>query len=481
MDNHGVPLDALCTIRDKLNVYASADRYEYLGKTGIKLPNNVFQQREYVGNVIVRTESPLTDAEWATAQPLKAAVGDRAIWEDAGVEHVGAVVAVVNDEYVVRPAKTPQAFGHEINHAYWDWGDAIVLKDLERVTTMTTKDACEEIVKPATAATKVSYVDFLQLNAKANKFVSHAWKYTFEDIVAALETSNQDGDILWFDICTVNQHKSETRDFDWWQTTFQDAVREIGCTVLVLSPWEKPIPLTRSWCIWEVYSTLVTNARLEVVMSDTARFLDVLQNDFERIMTELCQLDAAKAQAGQERDEEQIRATILQNGGFAEVNSRCQMGIQGALVNIAKAAMTEASFKLMNGLGQLLVGQAKYDEALAWYEKALAGFVGKGEEKNTATTYNNMASVYNKQGEYEKALEWYEKGLAIQLKTVGPDHPSTATSYNNMAVLCYNMEEYKKSLEYFETALKIRLKSLDPSHPDVTSTQQNIEAVKQKM
>ena len=29
----------------------------------------------------------------------------------------------------------------------------------------------------------------------------------FCDIVAALETSNQDGDILWFDICTVNQHQ----------------------------------------------------------------------------------------------------------------------------------------------------------------------------------------------------------------------------------------------------------------------------------
>ena len=292
MDHRGVPFDVLTTIRDKANVYSSAERCEYNGKTGVQLPNNVFQQREYVGNVIVRRESQLSDAEWATAKPLKAAVGDRAVWVDSGVEHVGAVVSVVNDEYTVRPAKTPEAFGHEINYAHWDWDDAIILKDLQRVTTMTTKDACEEIVKPATAATKVSYVDFLQLNAKANMFVSHAWKYAFQDIVAALETSNQDGDILWFDICTVNQHKSETRDFDWWQTTFQDAVREIGCTVLVLSPWERPIPLTRSWCIWEVFSTLVTGANLEVVMSDTARYLDVLQTDFERIMKELCQLDA---------------------------------------------------------------------------------------------------------------------------------------------------------------------------------------------
>ena len=74
----------------------------------------------------------------------------------------------------------------------------------------------------------------------------------------------------------------------------------------------------------------MTGAKLEVVMSDTARFLDVLQNDFERIMKELCQLDAEHAKAGQKRDEEQVKATILPHGGFAEVNSRCHMGIQAA-------------------------------------------------------------------------------------------------------------------------------------------------------
>jgi hypothetical protein len=71
------------------------------------------------------------------------------------------------------------------------------------------------------------------------------------------------------------------------------------------------------------------------------------------------------------------------------VNCRCQMGIQAALADIARNAVTEDSFKLMDGLGQLLEGQAKYDKALTWYEKAFAGFVGKGEEENTATTYGD--------------------------------------------------------------------------------------------
>ena len=57
------------------------------------------------------------------------------VWGDSGVVHVGAVVSVVNDEYTVRPAKTPEAFGHEMNYAFWGWDDAIILKDLPRVTT----------------------------------------------------------------------------------------------------------------------------------------------------------------------------------------------------------------------------------------------------------------------------------------------------------------------------------------------------------
>ena len=51
-----------------------------------------------------------------------------------------------------------------------------------------------------------------------------------------------------------------------------------------------------------------------------------------------------------------------------------------------------------------------------------------------ATTYNNMAIVYNDQGKYDEALAMYEKALSIRLKKLGDDHPEdVATTYNNMA------------------------------------------------
>ena len=49
-----------------------------------------------------------------------------------------------------------------------------------------------------------------------------------------------------------------------------------------------------------------------------------------------------------------------------------------------------------------------------------------------AISYNNIGNVHlNKagagfgRGEYAKALEFFEKALAIDLKKLGPNHPST--------------------------------------------------------
>ena len=39
-----------------------------------------------------------------------------------------------------------------------------------------------------------------------------------------------------------------------WNDLFVE--EQIDHTVLVLAPWDDPIPLTQAWCLWEIYSTL---------------------------------------------------------------------------------------------------------------------------------------------------------------------------------------------------------------------------------
>src|SRR5579871_3939840 len=70
--------------------------------------------------------------------------------------------------------------------------------------------------------------------------------------------------------------------------------------------------------------------------------------------------------------------------------------------------------------------QGKYNEAMQWYERALASYekaLGK-DHPSTLTIINNIAFVFDKQGKYNKAMRWYERALAGYEKALGKDHPS---------------------------------------------------------
>ena len=49
---------------------------------------------------------------------------------------------------------------------------------------------------------------------------------------------------------------------------------------------------------------------------------------------------------------------------------------------------------------------------------------------DVATSYNNLASVYNRLGEYNQAKGLHEKVLLICKKIFGEDHAAVATSYS---------------------------------------------------
>ena len=73
-------------------------------------------------------------------------------------------------------------------------------------------------------------------------------------------------------------------------------------------------------------------------------------------------------------------------------------------------------------------GKELHEKALTIYKKIF------GEDHaDVATSYNNLASVYNSLGEYNEAKELYEKALTICKKIFGEDHADVATSYNNLA------------------------------------------------
>ena len=58
---------------------------------------------------------------------------------------------------------------------------------------------------------------------------------------------------------------------EWWSGALRQCAVDIGCTVLVLQSWDAPVPLTRRWCLWELFCTLDGGAELQIALSSTQR------------------------------------------------------------------------------------------------------------------------------------------------------------------------------------------------------------------
>ena len=174
-----------------------------------------------------------------------------------------------------------------------------LLKEAEEASLTNTTDICNKIVKPKTFGRKCAYVDLLREQhpddiKAATVFISHAWKYDLADSVDVMEQyeAKHPNSFFWFDLMLNNQHGTSDHPFDWWCTTFQQSIEQIGVVVLVMSPWNEPIPLTRSWCLFEIMCSLNAGAskvdfQIHLPSHQAASFVEGLRADYKSGMDAL--------------------------------------------------------------------------------------------------------------------------------------------------------------------------------------------------
>jgi tetratricopeptide (TPR) repeat protein len=216
----------------------------------------------------------------------------------------------------------------------------------ERFRGLTTTDVCNTIVKPLTAVLQCSYCEFLlhpipsededeeggeegseiieAVGEVASVFISHAWKYKFLDVVNALELHFKETPniVIWFDLFSNNQHRPDV-PYEWWATTFKSAIKDFGRTVMVLAPWDGPIPFTRAWCLFEIYCTIVSESEFEVAMSGTEKdtFLDEITKDRDAYYKMLANIDVKKSESSNPDDLVRIFEVVEKEVGFSKVNT----------------------------------------------------------------------------------------------------------------------------------------------------------------
>ncbi|KAK3288827.1 hypothetical protein CYMTET_3707 [Cymbomonas tetramitiformis] len=325
------------------------------------------------------------------------------------------------------------------------------IQQYQQCVQYTTAEVCEKIVKLATAEIKCSYVELLRDKGRrlgpATVFVSHAWRYLFseftETVLALEHTEEQPEDIfLWIDVFCVNQHKTAERDFAWWSTTFREAVRDIGHTLVVLLPFSHPVPLARAWCLFEIFSTVDTSARLDLRIgtSEEKKFITELSEGRFDFDSWAAAVNLEDAEAWDPHDRMQIMDAVHASVGFVGLNTcvmeamRDWLVVQGRQALWAMSEPNRSSSELVVNLSRLLHKQGKNAEAEPLCRAALEARRANlgAEHPDTLRCHNLLAKLMSLQRSTE-AEALYREVVECRRKILGADHMETLDSISGLA------------------------------------------------
>ncbi|KAF3271333.1 hypothetical protein TWF217_005731 [Orbilia oligospora] len=144
-----------------------------------------------------------------------------------------------------------------------------------------------------------------------------------------------------------------------------------------------------------------------------------------------------------------------------------------------RGSKNQILFDYVHSIAIVFFNQGKYDEAMQWYKRALAGFekaFGK-DHPLTLTIFNNIAGVFFNQSKYDEAMQWYERALASKEKVLGKNHPSTFDTVHGIATVFDEQGRYDEAIKWYKRALAGYEKVLVKTHPSILSTIHNIAVV----
>ena len=159
------------------------------------------------------------------------------------------------------PAHAPVSDGISVAAIRFFYEEHVKGKMKEDCTTADILPVVKSLTKAAlgdgSAGAGLSYCQLLKQQAAASTltskahdevgqatvFISHAWKYKFYDFLSALEARFTAREKLWIDNFCHNQHEELTSDD--WITRFEQHIKQINNTVMIVFPWDNPIPFTR--------------------------------------------------------------------------------------------------------------------------------------------------------------------------------------------------------------------------------------------
>ncbi len=104
-------------------------------------------------------------------------------------------------------------------------------------------------------------------------------------------------------------------------------------------------------------------------------------------------------------------------------------------------------------LGMVAQGQRHFDEAIAYYQKALQIFEAAGDAHNAAADYHQLGVVAQRQRRFDDATAYYQK--ALQIFEAAGDAYKAASNYQGLGNVAYLQRRFDEAIAYYQKALQI--------------------------
>jgi tetratricopeptide (TPR) repeat protein len=152
----------------------------------------------------------------------------------------------------------------------------------------------------------------------------------------------------------------------------------------------------------------------------------------------------------------------------------------------ARAADHPVLATALNDLAEVYRAQAKYDEAVPLYRRAIEiAEKSRGpHDASLARPLNSLALVYRAQGMYDEAEPLCQRAIGILEKSASSksaDDPILAPSVNNLLAVYLAQGRYGEALPLYRRVVALKERILGPAHPDLAGSFGNYAALLRKM
>ncbi|KAJ3030004.1 Kinesin light chain 3 [Rhizophlyctis rosea] len=337
----------------------------------------------------------------------------------------------------------------------------------QKLEGLTTGQICDSFVKPRTKPS-TSLCDQLFASTspqvkRANWFISHCWQYLFLDVVDALKlffTTHTEDVVVWFDLFSLPQHGRNKIEADWLRTAFTTAIGNIKNVLMILTPWNNPVTLTRAWCVYELYACSVTGSNFNIALPPTE-----METFKESILTEnyaysvFAYVKSENSAATELDDLSAIHTAIRDTIGFASLDrmvftllSTWMVGILRAQVEATEIGVNDEEHALwVHRLAGLYEDQGLHKEAERVLEDRFERSkqnLGEDHEP-TLTTMTYLLNVYTRPGHVSEAAAFGAEALEKYRRICREDSKVYAQAAMNVSMIYLSLGRVEEAIQLF--------------------------------